>query len=182
LYYVSVKQGDLLDETDATFMINASNTRLILGSGVSMSFKRKCGLELQNEMNKSLKEICSTLQKGDVVITKPAKCTNTKYILHTAIMNYNKGIKQNDKYPTLQTIREALLNIEKYLVWFYNKHKTKPKLVLPLMGCGVGGLDKIEVIKLYKEFFHRKIDFLVNVVIYGYTKDDFLLLQKIIKA
>ena len=50
------------------------------------------------------------------------------------------------------------------------------------MSCGVDGLDKIEVIKPYKEFFHRKVDFLVNIVIYGYTKDDFLLLQKITKA
>lgn len=32
-YQISIKQGDLLKEDNATFIVNASNTRLILGSG-----------------------------------------------------------------------------------------------------------------------------------------------------
>ena len=49
-YQISIKQGNLLDEENATFIVNASNTRLILGSGVSMAFKRHCGIELQKVM------------------------------------------------------------------------------------------------------------------------------------
>jgi len=182
VYNLTIKQGNLLDEASSTFIVNSSNTILSLGSGVSLAFKRKCGLELQNEMNNALKNIYAKLQKGDVVITSSAKCLNATYILHSAIMDYNKGVKQKDKYPTLQTIKDTLLNIEKYIVWFYNRYKKSVKLTLPLMGCGVGGLNKEDVITLYNEFFNKKIEFLVDVVIYGYTKDDFLLLQKIIKA
>ncbi len=35
-YHLNIKQGNLLEEKDATFIVNASNTRLLLGSGVSM--------------------------------------------------------------------------------------------------------------------------------------------------
>lgn len=35
-YSLFVKQGNLLSEEQATFIVNASNTKLILGSGVSM--------------------------------------------------------------------------------------------------------------------------------------------------
>ena len=54
-----------------------------------------------------------------------------------------------------------------------------PKLVIPLLGCGVGGLDKEKLIKLYKDFFSRKIEFYCDVVIYGYTKEDYELLINI---
>jgi len=41
---------------DADFTVNASNTKLILGSGVSMAFKRHCGLRLQQEMDNVRKD------------------------------------------------------------------------------------------------------------------------------
>jgi len=41
-YSIVIKQGNLLSE-EADFIVNASNTKLILGSGVSMAFKRHCG-------------------------------------------------------------------------------------------------------------------------------------------
>lgn len=36
-YVCSVKEGDLLNEEDATFIVNASNMRQILGSGASIA-------------------------------------------------------------------------------------------------------------------------------------------------
>lgn len=68
-YHITLKQGDLLGEESATFIVNASNTRLILGSGVSMAFNRHCGTELQYEMTSRLGEIGHTLSKGDVIAT-----------------------------------------------------------------------------------------------------------------
>jgi hypothetical protein len=50
------------------------------------------------------------------------------------------------------------------------------------MGCGVGGLDKLEVIKLYKSFFQKEIDFECEVVIYGYTQEDFQLIKSIFSS
>jgi len=80
-YSIVVKQGNLLSE-EADFIVNASNTKLILGSGVSMAFKRHCGIELQNEMNSLLNSIDGELAQGDVVATSSGMAgnLNTRYM------------------------------------------------------------------------------------------------------
>jgi len=180
-YSIAIKQGNLLNE-EADFIVNASNTKLILGSGVSMAFKRHCGIELQNEMNNSvLNSIDGSLIQGDVVATSSGRANNFKYSLHVVIMNYNQGVKNNEKKPTINIIEKALQNIENYLLWYAKKKSDTMKLVLPLMGCGVGGLDKIDVIYLYKNFFHRNIDINCEVVIYGYSFEDYNQIRKMLE-
>ena len=168
-YQISIKQGDLLEEENATFIVNASNTRLILGSGVSMAFKRHCGLELQKEMDLKLEAIGHTLSKGDVVATSSVNATNFTYALHAAIMDYNQGTKEKNKYPTLDDIRLTLENIEPYLEWYAQNNTAPMKLVLPLLGCGVGRLNIFEVFNSYKEFFSKTVPFDCRVIVYGYS-------------
>ena len=110
-YTLSVKQGNLLDEEEAIFIVNASNTKLILGSGVSMAFKRHCGNELQQEMLKSLENIEGTLNQGDVVATSSGKATNFIYALHVAVMDYNSGVKYDKKLPTFDIMSNELLKL-----------------------------------------------------------------------
>lgn len=173
-YKISVKQGNLLSEENATFIVNASNTKLILGSGVSMAFKRHCGLELQKEMTQQLDMLETPLKKGDVVATSSGSASNFKYALHVAVMDYNQGVRGDDKLPILTDIENALFNIESYSLWYVKKVSSRNiKLVLPLMGCGVGGLKKIDVVKLYKQFFLRENEFDCEVVIYGYNVEDY---------
>ena len=49
------------------------------------------------------------------------------------------------------------------------------------MGCGVGGLDKASVIKLYRNFFTRQVDINCVVVIYGYSIEDYQQISKILE-
>lgn len=176
-YKLSVKQGNLLSEEEATFIVNASNTKLILGSGVSMAFKRHCGNELQQEMFKKLENIEGILNQGDVVATSSGKATNFMYALHVAVMNYNGGVKYDEKLPTLSIIQVALQNIENYLKWYWNEKKESMKLVLPLIGCGVGGLNKVDVVRLYNDFFNKNIELECMVVLYGYDSSDYELIN-----
>jgi O-acetyl-ADP-ribose deacetylase (regulator of RNase III) len=179
-YKITIKRGNLLNE-EANFIVNASNTKLILGSGVSLAFKRHCGIELQNEMNSVLNSIDSDLGQGNVVATSSGGASNFKYSLHVAVMNYNQGVKSNEKNPTIDIIKKALQNIEDYLLWYAKNKSNSMKLVLPLMGCGVGGLDKFDVIKLYKNFFLRCVDIDCEVVIYGYSFEDYNQIRKILE-
>ena len=179
-YHCIVKQGDLLDEERATFIVNASNTQLQLGSGVSMAFAHHCGDEFQREMDAELQKLGSSLQKGDVVATSPGKADNFKYALHAAVMDYNAGVNGRDIFPSLQDIENALKNIEAYLQRYAQEKQSEGiKLVLPLMGCGVGGLSKPDVIGLYKKFFSREVMFECEVVIYGHSREDFELIKTI---
>lgn len=179
-YKITIKQGNLLEEENATFIVNASNTKLLLGSGVSFAFKRHCGRELQDVMNNAYKLI-KHLEKGDVVFTGSAKAKNFEYTIHGAIMDYNKGVRGNEKLPSIMTIKNILYNIESSLQKYIKSTKEQNiKLVIPLLGCGMGGLDKNNVIRTYFDFFSRTLDFdmTCEVVIYGYSSEDFKLLAR----
>ncbi len=144
-----------------------------------MAFKRHCGVELQQEMSLKLEEIGQPLSKGDVVATSSANATNFTYALHAAIMDYNRGTKESNKYPTLYDIKLSLENIELYLEW-YTKENNKPcKLVLPLLGCGVGGLSIANVFHIYESFFARSVPFDCDVVIYVYYPEDYAIINGI---
>ena len=120
LYTITPKHSNITD-AKVDFAVNASNTRLILGSGVSMAFKN----------------------------------------------------------PTPETITDILNNIEAYLEWFIKQHQTsKVSLALPLLGCGVGGLEKEIVLQLYKEHFAKKLSYTCDVEVYGYSKEDFELIKQ----
>jgi len=165
MYKVNIKQGNVVLEK-ADFIVNPSNTDLLLGSGVSRAFRLHCGVELQKEMKK-----CAPIRKNEVVIT-PSYAKNFKYAMHVAIMDYNSK-KTN---PSYDDIKKSLENIEKIL----SKHNFC-KIAIPLMGTGVGGLDKRKVIEIYKNFFEREVNFNCEVVIYGYSKEDYKLLKNIFR-
>ena len=165
MYKITIKQGNVFDEKEADFIVNPSNTDLFLGSGVSAAFRRACGNELQTEMKKH-----APIKQGEVIVTGCPKNPNFKYALHTAVMDYSK---QNPS-PTYETIKTILRNIEKLI-----KPHAPCKMILPLMGTGVGGLDKEKVIRIYKEFFSRDVDFECEIFIYGYRQDDYKLIKKI---
>ena len=176
-YVYKVKCGNLLQEDNATFIVNTSNTRLILGTGVSMAFKTHCGAKLQQEMLEVYQKVEKPIEQGTVFATSAGEATNFKYALHASVMNYNQGTRYAEKIPTLETIQDILENIEGYLEWYAQKGDEAMKLVLPLMGCGVGGLEKEAVIETYKKFFNRDVMFRCEVVIYGYSDDDFELIK-----
>ncbi|WP_457563434.1 macro domain-containing protein [Caminibacter pacificus] len=164
MYKIVIKKGNIFSEKSADFIVNPSNTELILGSGVSGAFRRVCGSALQNEMRK-----LAPIKQGEVAVTDCPGHPEYKKALHVAIMDYTS----NNPSPTLEVIKKSLQNIEKII-----KNHTPCKIVLPLMGVGVGGLDKEEVIKIYKEFFSKNVDFDCEVVIYGYKDEDYALLKK----
>ena len=178
-YTCIVKQGNLLDEK-ATFIVNASNTALQLGSGVSAAFKKTCGIELQDEMLHKLLSLERKLQKGDVIATSSGRASHFNYALHAAVMDYNQGTRYPEKQPSLDDIRIILENIEPYLQWYHTQHPhEKITLALPLLGCGVGGLDKQAVLHLYKTHFQRQVPFEFYTTIYTYNHKDYQLAQKI---
>lgn len=173
-YRISTKIGNLVLEPEATFIVNASNTLLTLGSGVSMAFANHCGAKLQEEMSDKLNSLNKKLVQGDVVQTSSGEATNFKYALHACVMNYNPGTQANQSMPTLDTIHMCLTNIEKHLKKYTQMNRHEIKLVLPLMGCGVGRLNKSDVVHIYKNFFERSVDFQCSVVIYAHNEKDYM--------
>jgi len=186
-YHLKIKQGNLVLAENADFIVNASNNSLILGSGVSMAFFRHCGHQLQEQMNELLSEIKLKgyrLKKGDVVPTKSGKASNFKHALHAITVDTEGGLYLNKPRSELADIEQVLINIEKIIIEYSTLHaKESVTLVLPLLGCGVGGLNKQEVIALYGTFFSRLSGasaISCDCLIYAYSKNDFNLLEGLI--
>ena len=180
-YKLSAKQGSLLNEQNATFMVNTSNTKLILGSGVSLAFRYSCGIKLQKEMTAALNRLEFILKKGDIVATSSGDSKNFKYALHIATMDYGSDLKDEDRLPTYKDVYNALKNIESYLLWYYTKNQNSDmKIVMPLIGCGMGKLDKMVILGLYKSFFLREVPFQCEVVVYGYSEEDYKMLNSVL--
>lgn len=168
---IELRIGNMLDD-DANVLINPSNTSLLLGSGVSMAFKRKFGVPLQNQMN-IIKEENSSSQ-GDVFLTKYDTGEDTKYIYHCCVMNYS-GV--GTKQPSLQTIDTICNNLKEKL---QELPDTKLVVAIPFIGCGVGGLNISDVTKIYIDKFSQFEDE-VLFRLYGYTQDDCMEAYKILE-
>jgi len=186
-YHLKIKQGNLVLAENVDFIVNASNTSLILGSGVSMAFFRHCGHQLQEQMDGMLSEIKATgyrLKKGDVVPTKSGEASNFKHALHAVTVDTEKSVYTHQARSDLADIEKALINIEKIIIEYAALFaKESVTLVLPLLGCGVGGLNKQEVIVLYRTFFSRlKGASTINChcLIYAHNKDDLNILERLI--
>jgi O-acetyl-ADP-ribose deacetylase (regulator of RNase III) len=178
-YKISVKKGNLLHEMGAVFMVNSSNTKLMLGQGISSSFEAICGEKLKKEMKFTYSKLSFVLKKGDIIATSSGDAKHFRYILHVVTQDYERGNRAHERFPNYKNIFNALKNIESYLKWYYNEtQKEDIKIVLPLLGCGSGGLDKKTIVGLYKSFFIRNLPFFCEVVIYGKTSDDYELINK----
>lgn len=163
-------KGDLLNQ-EADFIVNASNTTLKLGSGVSMVLKRACGSELQFAMDKIRESIYkqeSLIEPGSVFATPAFELNSARFILHAAVINYNPGVKQFEGKPTLETIRQILENTIPYLEYFYDKTARKPTIAFPFIGCGVGGLDKNDVKQVFVNFSKDFNDLYAEIILVDY--------------
>ncbi|WP_345973473.1 macro domain-containing protein [Sulfurimonas diazotrophicus] len=176
-YHVTLRTGNLLNAPASDFIVNPSNTVLTLGSGVSGAFAAACGPALQNAMTRALRET-GKLQKGDVVAT--GGCPRFGSVLHAAVMDYNPGA--TEALPRLGEITTILHNIQTALASFAALHDKNVTLALPLMGTGVGGLDKRRVLEIYRDFFRSAVDFECEVLLYAHSEGDYMLMQRIFGA
>lgn len=182
---VILKHGDLIEER-ATFIVNASNTELSLGSGVSKAFRQNCG---GNEFQQTLYTVKdeylqehTAIKQGDVLLSDSGECKNFNYALHAAIMNYTD--KQKSPLPSYQTIKKSLIHILRIIQTVQEKEGlTTMKLVVPLMGTGVGGLDKEKVFSMIKEFFEsHTATFDLEVIIMIHSEQDFLRFKQYMRS
>jgi len=168
---LTIKYGNLIKEP-GTFIVNASNTELTLGSGVSKAFREHCGGSPFQQELYEIKERIGKLEQGDVVLSGSGLATNFRYALHVAVMNYTDDTKP--AFPTYGHIKTALDNLLRIIEEKVSgEHIEHPKVVIPLLGCGTGGLKKEKVYLMIRSAFMRSgLD--LEVVVYLHDKMDYL--------
>ena len=116
---ITVMTGDITGVV-AEAVVNASNTRLVLGGGVSGALRRACGPRLQPAMHQ-----VGGLTIDGLAATPAFDLQTTDRIIHVPTANGNA-----------QTIATAMRNILRYC----EAHSIR-SVAIPGLGMGTGGLD-----------------------------------------
>ncbi|EDZ61494.1 protein containing Macro/Appr-1-p processing domain [Sulfurimonas gotlandica GD1] len=165
-----IKFGNLV-EAEATFIVNASNTELTLGSGVSYAFSQHCGGDIYQKELYKIKKSVGIIKQGDVIVSSPGSATNFKYALHVAVMNYSEASQTpSPTYQQMQSALNSMLGIIEEIV--QSEKIEKPRIAMPLLGCGVGGLSKEKIFLIIKSIF-KKSELDLEVLIYFHNKKDY---------
>src|SRR3972149_4251940 len=117
---IIIMQGDITDiEVDA--IVNAANTRLLLGSGVAGAIRRKGGDSIQRECDK-----IGSIPLGKAIVTGAGKL-NAKYVIHAAGMHLGGSVSEE---PLREATKNSLLRADE---------KGVKTVAFPAIGTGIGG-------------------------------------------
>jgi O-acetyl-ADP-ribose deacetylase (regulator of RNase III) len=116
---ISIERGDITDwEVDA--LVNAANTTLAMGAGVSATIKRKGGVVIEEEAMRQ-----GPVEVGEAVLTTGGNLMAT-HVIHGAVMG-----------PDLKTNAEHISKTTRSILALADKHRIT-SLALPALGTGVG--------------------------------------------
>ncbi len=128
-----VKQGSLTDGGEL-LLVNAANTNVALGTGVSGAIRAACGAGYQDHIVKLLDEkYGGPMEPGQVLITDAGDHPTARYIAHVAVMDYRSGFTAQS-YPDLVLIEQCCRNL-----WIaIEALEQEPRVSVAMVGLGGG--------------------------------------------
>jgi len=155
--FIRIKQGDITEEaTDA--IVNAANTKMIMGGGVAYAIKKKGGESIERQAREK-----APVRVGETVVTN-AGYLPSKFVIHVATMEMDFCTDEN---RIRDSTRNTFLEAEKLQI---------DSIAFPALGCGTGGLSVKKVASIMAEetmrYFSKKSALRdIRFVLYG--KQDF---------
>jgi O-acetyl-ADP-ribose deacetylase (regulator of RNase III) len=148
-----------ITETPVDAIVNAANTELKLGGGVSGAIRDAAGSELQYELSRLAAS--GPIASGDVVVTEGYGIRSTRYILHAATSLGTEEVVRRG-------IRNALCTCDA---------KGLRSVAFPALGAGSGGLPIDQCAQLFREeltaYLQARGSHLDRVLLVLWTKNDF---------
>lgn len=148
------KNNSNIFDSTAEYLINPVNTKGISGAGLALEFKNKFPNNYRH-----YHEYCkvSTPKGGDLIwyIAKPEEAIKGS----RNIINFcTKEIGRQDS--KIEWIEKGIKILVQVLDEKYSKNEyPTPLLAIPMLGCGHGKLEKVDVVKiLVREFANRPYD------------------------
>lgn len=150
---IEVVQGDIA-ALGVDLLVNASNTVLRLGSGVSGAIRRSCGAAYQDKLNGFLAAHAPDgLQPGEVVITDAGAHPRAKWVAHVAVMDYRE---RDDAVPRPDLARIRLGATQ---LWQKISELSAPVSVgMVALGAGTGGMGLRDTTKVACETLKAQLD------------------------
>ena len=161
---IHLKRGDITElKIDA--IVNAANTRLILGGGVAGAIRKKGGSKIQKECNK-----IGPVNLGDAVITTGGNLYS-KYIIHAASM------KLGGKTSAI-SLKKSILNSLK--IASENKIES---IAFPAIGTGIAGFPISECAEImcdsFISYLQAETHSLLEVIVILFSESDFQIFKDI---
>jgi O-acetyl-ADP-ribose deacetylase (regulator of RNase III) len=155
---VVLMMGDIT-EPPVDAIVNAANTELKLGGGVSGAIREAAGSELQYELNRLAES--GPIAPGDVVVTQGYGIRSARYILHAATSLGTEEVVRRG-------IRNALHTCDA---------KGLRSVAFPALGAGSGGLPIGQCARLFREeltaYLRGSGKPLARILVVLWTKSDF---------
>lgn len=176
---VQLRQGSLTDG-DEDVLVNASNTGLKLGSGVSAAIRRACGAEYQAYLDSELSRH-GELAQGDAVVTDAGAHPRAKAVIHVAVMDYRGGFSARS-FPSLAIVTHGARR-----TWELAETLDLPRVRIAMvaLGAGTGGLgvaDSTQVAcETLRDHLVRTPDSrIAGVTFYGFTLVEHLAMAHVV--
>jgi len=148
---IRVAQGDIT-EFSGDAIVNAANNWLRLGAGVAGAIRKKGGPEIQAACDR-----IGPIRVGEAVATTAGRLP-ARYVIHAAVMGDEPASYERVKKATEHALKVA-------------RELGLKTVAFPLLGTGIGGLDKARVAKIMLDVIKAAPDDL-EVTLYGYTPED----------
>jgi O-acetyl-ADP-ribose deacetylase (regulator of RNase III) len=179
---IEVSQGSLT-EGNETVLVNASNTNLTLGSGVSAAISRACGSSFQAHIHASLERARGgPLAPGEVLVTDAGAHPRARSVAHVAVMDYRPGSPAG-AMPTPERIRAGCAALWPAIESIPADGPLSVAMVA--LGAGVGNLGvrtptEIACDTLRAHLALHQASRIARVVFYGYELHEYLAVAEVV--
>ncbi len=166
---ITVEHGSLT-ESDVLVLVNASNTNVQLGSGVSGAIGAACGSGYQAYLLDELqKRRGGPMLPGEVLVTNAGTHPCAKYVAHVAVMDYRQGFT-GDSYPDKARIVQCCTHLWSALETL---SLSEVSVAMVALGAGTGRLGErlptqIACKTLQAHFEAHTSSSIKRVIFYGY--------------
>lgn len=150
------KPGQDIFNSTAHFLVNPTNTKGVMGKGLALEMKNRFPLNFKYYHN-----FCSSSSPkgGDLIFHYPENVTKERPVINFCTK------EQWQKPSKLEWIERGMINLVERLDELYPEGQyPSPLVALPMLGCGEGGLDKDEVLSVFKSVL---VDVKFDVEIYN---------------
>lgn len=177
---ISVAQGSLT-AGDETVLVNASNTNVALGSGVSSAIREACGAGFQAHIAELLRtRFGGPMAPGDVLVTDAGAHPRARWVAHVAVMDYRAGSGAR-ALPTHDVIARGCANLWAAL----EELPIGVSVAMPALGAGVGRLGardstRIACQSLQDHLHTRPTSRIDAVTFYGYLLHEYIAIADVV--
>lgn len=179
-----VKQGSLTDG-DELVLVNAANTNVALGSGVSGAIRGACGPGYQDRIFEQLNaRYGGPMEPGHVLVTDAGAHPTARYVAHVAVMDYRQGFNSSS-YPDPARIEACCRNLWTALEAIEDEATLSVAMVG--LGAGTGNLGariptELACRTLQEHLERQPQSRIERVVYYGFQLFEYMAMLEVVSS